>query len=175
MISTMFILWFRLRKLYFYILLLTILIGGSLYVWFVDMPGGQFAHRFYIWDHTFSHALKFSPFFGSGIGSFARWAPMMNQGALNPAPLVWIWAHNEFLQVFFEMGIAGLVIIFCYIKGMFKGFAQTIKGNTTVALFGCFLAILLVSSFHFNFHLGKTAPVCIFLMALFHLKTLEAK
>lgn len=174
-ITTMFLLSYRMKKVFFLLLLSLLCAAGAYYIFFIDMPSGQFASRLFIWEHTFSHALKTSPFFGVGVGKFAAFAPLMKQGGGNPEPLMWIWAHNEFLQVFFELGIAGLTILGLYISGLWNKFRLYSENREIQSLFACFLAILLVSFFHFPFHLGKLAPMCIVLMALLHAKFVEVR
>lgn len=150
-----------------------ILTGGVWYVCFVDMPMGQFGSRFVIWKWSLSTFLTKSPFFGLGLAKFGAIGPQTMQGGGNPEPLTWIWVHNEFLQGAFETGIIGLTILIIFIRARFEEFKKNWQDREIQALFGSFLAILMISFFHFPFHLGKMAPLCIFLMALYHAKVIE--
>ena len=169
-LSLSFILYFR-NKWLFYVLGAAMLIGGITYIIIYDMPGGQFGERFRVWGMAFSQVIKMSPFFGHGIGLFARWAPQTSQGGGNPDALTWIWAHNEYLQVLFELGIIGVVSIVMCIKGVVKDFMKNFEDRELQCLFACFLALLVVSFFHFPFHIARMAGISLFLIALLQAKS----
>lgn len=175
-ISLGFLLYFRLRRWGFYSLFILVAVAGAYFVLKYDMPGGQFDERFKIWFVTASAALKNAPFMGLGLGKFSEWLPLMMQKTVS-TPLVWAWAHNEFIQVFFEMGIAGFVMLIAYIRGRFSDFfgnPKNMKDHGSQALFACFMSVLFVSFFHFPFHVGKLAGICVFIMAFSHAKSNEA-
>ena len=88
----------------------------------------------------------------------------------------WAHTHNEFLQVFFDLGMFGLVFIFGYTGSMFRRFYRWgRKSENAIALMACFCAILVVSFGHFPFQIARLAGPFIVLMALcdFYLKRLE--
>ena len=171
-VSLIMVAYFRMNKKIFSVILLALVVAGAYYILKFDMPTGQFNQRLMMWHRTLAQGLTQSPFFGLGIGSFGRWSPQSDQLTVTEK-LTWIWAHNEFLQAFFEMGISGLVIILCFIRGRFIDFKKHMKIPELQALFGCFVSILVVSFFHFPWHQGKTVGLCLFLMAIFHARVAE--
>jgi len=172
--STLLILRFRLNKWLFWSVCAGILALGAVYILNFDMPGGQFLERFKVWWFTFSYSLKSNVFFGNGLGSFAVLGVSTKQKTVSEL-LNWVWVHNEFLQAFFEAGLAGIVLIFVFVRERVEGFLKFRNDCQTQILFAAFLGLLLVSFFHFPFHLGRFAPLCVFVMALMgaKLKDLE--
>jgi len=185
--GTLFVLYYQSKRwIYFFLVLILFLTGGAAYVLKYDMPGGQFQERFKVWWTSSSRVLKQNPYFGLGGGKFAHSKFITPQGVemdvidyataerrkipvkLPYPPLSWIWAHNEFLQFFFEFGIVGFVLIVLFLKNRVTDFRRFRKDNQLQCLFGCLIAIVVFSFFHFPFHLGKTVGLCLFLMALFH-------
>lgn len=80
----------------------------------------------------------------------------------------WAEAHNDFLQVFFEFGLIGLVLIGWYIYDIFKRFFKLglEKNWFALSLLSSFIAILIVTNGHFTFHLTKLGGPAIVVMAL---------
>lgn len=152
--------------------LLLALSAGTYYVLKVDMPGGNFHYRFIVWFMGIKEVLRSSLYLGLGIGSWFQWAPQTDQ-LTNPQPLTWLWAHNEYLQVFFELGAVGLVILLVFLSNRFKQFEQTEKSFELDCLFASFFSLCLISVLHFPFHMGRFAPLAVFIMALFHTKMIE--
>ncbi len=69
--------------------------------------------RTYIWKKTFDYWWKQgNHYFGLGPGSFALYGPGISLQNRQPNTIqtVFIWMHNEYLQVLFELGIIGLVL-----------------------------------------------------------------
>lgn len=167
--SVGFILYFRVnKKLYFSILLLMLAAGFS-YIFLFDMPGGQFNERFKVWFFSMSHVLRNSPFLGYSLGSFGGFNLITNQ-ATTAEKLHWIWLHNEFLQMIFEGGIIGLVIVLGYLKGRWKEFIKYSSIKEVQILFGSLISLVVISLFNFPFHIEKTAGLAVFLMALYQAK-----
>ena len=65
--------------------------------------------RWPVWRHTIL-AIWAQPF-GHGLGSFAQIFPWIMQGKVEPDML---HAHNEYLQVGFEMGVQGMLLVAIY-------------------------------------------------------------
>lgn len=171
-VTILFLLWYRLKKWIFALMCLGMLAGGSFYIVKYDMPGGQFAARLPIWHQTYSKTLKISPYLGFGAGSYMKWAPQQKQETV-PDKKIWIWAHNEYIQLFYEAGVAGLVIILIFLGYRCKDFSKHSKDRELQVLFSGILAVMMVSFFHFPFHVGKFAALCTFVFALFHAKIME--
>lgn len=157
----------KLPKRTFYLALILICSAFYMYVFKFDMPTGQFGERFQVWFATTTLTLKKDLYFGQGLGTFAGLGVITIQH--NSSPQNWIWCHNEFLQLWYESGVFGLLIVVLFIiqnvKALFKYRLKTII-NEYVFLLASFISILCVSFLHFPFHLGRFAGVFIFFMAL---------
>lgn len=85
----------------------------------------------------------------------------------------WAQAHNEFLQVFFETGFIGVLIVIFYIVDLFKRFLKYGKKSRVVlALMSAFVGILVVSLGHFPFHLARLTGSYLVIMAFLDLSLL---
>lgn len=152
-------------------LLLTVSVG-AFYILKYDMPGGSFGYRFTVWLMGLRQVMGTSLFMGLGIGSWYQWGPQTRQ-LTNDIPLTWLWAHNEYLQVLFELGVAGFVMVMVYIKNRFKDFEKAAGNFELDCLFATFISLCLISILHFPFHLGRFAALSVFVMASLHAKTIE--
>lgn len=143
------------------------------YVIFQDMPGGEFQRRFIIWHESLKHVLRESPFFGMGLGGFAKLAPVtqtFSKSILGNQTQIWIWAHNEFFQVLFELGLVGFFILMAWTRERFRDFNKTVD-DKSFYLFMSFISICFISFMHFPFHVARFAGICVFLMATFQAST----
>lgn len=145
---------------------------GVYYIVAIDSPSGQFGSRFETWHLTLSYAMKKNIFLGSGLGSFASWEPLTTQ-LTQTEKLSWLWAHNEYLQTFFEGGLVLLSVIFIYLKGVFDDFKILSVDPIIRFSFVSIISIAIISFFHFPFHLGRFVPVCLVLMAVFNARKCE--
>lgn len=166
--------WFDLKRKAFIGLVLALFLIGAAYVLKYDMPGGQFGDRFKVWHQTISFSLKTNPVLGVGIGSFSKWNPTTVQGTTEER-LPWIWAHNEYLQTYFEGGLFALFLMWSYVAGFFKNMIRLISDRESRAICASFLTVLMISFFHFPFHLSRLAIPCLFIMAMYEIKASKCK
>lgn len=152
-------------KKWFYAVVSGLFIASACYVIFYDMPGGQFAERLKVWHATISLSLKSNPWIGNGIGSFAKMNLNTIQG--NNTLIGWTWAHNEFVQAFYEFGIVGLVMIFAFLHKHLKDLKYFDRDKSTIALGASVWAVIMVSLFHFPFHIGRFSHICLFLIGAY--------
>lgn len=89
----------------------------------------------------------------------------------------WNPAHNEFLQVFFDSGLVGLLIVFGYIFDIFRRFFfyGLQKDPVALTLAASFVSIILVSFAHFPFHLARLGGVFIVILAMLETCILRAE
>lgn len=87
---------------------------------------------------------------------------------------IWSEAHNEYLQLFFELGLIGLFLILGFIYDLLRR-AFKYGSKDTAPLVASFLAILVISFGHFPFHLARTAGPLIVLIALLEGSVLSRK
>jgi tetratricopeptide (TPR) repeat protein len=115
--------------------------------------------RFMIWEQTWQ-LIQHAPWLGHGLGAFP-W--LYNQARL---PLEncssGFYAHNDYLQFAFELGIPSIIILFLLIlsfckKQFFqlKVLADSSKNEAT-AIFCGLLAVCLQSFFTYNFSIPST-------------------
>lgn len=72
---------------------------------------------------------------GLGTGSFEWAAPLIQ----NQPKAIFIWMHNEYLQILFEQGITGLLLSLCLIVFcLFKSFKRPWLFSTIIGLLVCF-------------------------------------
>ena len=81
----------------------------------------------------------------------------------------WLPAHNEFLQVFFDTGIIGILIFGAYILDIFKRFFIFGTTELHLALMSSFVAILIVSFAHFPFQIVRLSAPFISILAFLDL------
>lgn len=158
-VSFMVVVWFW-HKSIFWPLLIASLIAACFYVFRIDMPSGEFGKRLSVWTAGIN-ILKNKMWFGYGLGVWKELHFVGIQG--NGQPEEWAWAHNEYMQLWFEQGVIGMGLLFFYFKNLFKYFYLD---NDGVIILSAFVGLLIVSFFHFPFHLGKFAGLCVFVLAL---------
>lgn len=148
--------WFRNRKLFWFSSFFLVL-GAFFYVFYFDMPSGQFNKRFEVWK-TGVRYLKDHIWLGFGLGGWAEAKFVGIQG--NGKPEEWLWAHNEFLQYLFELGLIGGLFLFGYFRELHK------KMNRSLVPLAAFMNLMIVSFAHFPFHVGRLAGFSAFIIGL---------
>lgn len=150
-----------------------VLAASVAFVVFYDFPGGQFGERFKTWLGVSELAMKMNPITGSGIGSFKQlnFALMQDNGE----PIVWTWVHNEFIQSFYEIGAIGVGLILYYLHRI-KFYADWFGKDKMLTVFSaCVIAVLVISLFHFPFHLARFSHLLAFLFAIYHARGEDLK
>lgn len=152
---------------------LTVLAAGICFVIFYDMPGGQFGERLKVWKGATSYVMHGNPIMGEGIGSFKalNFATVQKSGEL----INWSWVHNEFVQGFFEIGIIGMAIVFCFLGERQKEFEMCGKDKIMQVFYCSCISILIISIFHFPFHLSRFSHLIAFFFAGLHARREDMK
>lgn len=83
----------------------------------------------------------------------------------------WDAAHNEYLQITFELGFPAIAIIGFIFYGIFMRFKRSKRDNATVALTACLIAFFISCMGHFPLHLARIGHILPVLMGLFYLTT----
>lgn len=138
---------------------------ASAYIIFIDIPGGGvgMVKRFPVWGKSVE-VLRSTPWFGAGLGSWLRtgFTTVQNNGVQE----TWTWAHNDFLQWMFETGIAGIILLWVWLRDMFR--------NCRDAICLSALSILcMITFFHFPFHIARLAGLGCFIIACVEAKRSE--
>lgn len=95
---------------------------------------------------------------GHGLGSFSR--AKINVSKSGNATSWMAQAHNEYIQVYFELGLIGLAIILGFIGSLIIRFTKTfIRTNTVMIISSSLVSLIILSSLSFNFHHALTAMV----------------
>ncbi|MEK7790465.1 MAG: O-antigen ligase family protein [Deltaproteobacteria bacterium] len=127
--------------------------------------------RFVMWKNTVS-MISDHPLLGVGIGNFN----LIYHHYVTPEdryriPEDWNYyyvrqAHNEYLQIFSELGIIGIFLFFVFLGWILKSSISYLRKNKDDAIFSglflSFLGSLIISFFVFNF---QTAPTSYFFVA----------
>ena len=66
----------------------------------------------------------------------------------------------------------GVMLVIAYTRNILKMFVQSYKEKRTQFMTSAMIALVVTAFFHFPFHIGRLAGLCVFLIALYHL-TLE--
>lgn len=165
-VSLMIIVWYWHKSIFWPLFIISMAIA-SFYVFRIDMPSGEFGKRLSVWCAGIN-ILKNKMWLGYGIG---KWKDMHFVGIQgNGQPEEWAWAHNEYMQLWFEQGVVGVCLLFLYLKNVFKSFCADRDG---AVIFSAFVGLLIVSFFHFPFHLAKFASLGILILALIEAKKSE--
>jgi O-antigen ligase len=122
--------------------------------------------RFRIWRLTFLN-IKEKFITGFGLGTFG----ISNIGETS---FHWQHAHNEYLQIVFEAGIIGLVLVIWCIWDYFKNFSS-LKTDLTIRLASMFFGFCLLCGVTFFSHLWQTAVIGMFAFASIYCITNEVK
>lgn len=140
---------------WFWIMLSVILASALVFILKYDMPSGEFSKRFYVWGSGLA-IVRGKPLFGLGLGAWASTGFTSIQR--NGQPETWLWAHNEYLQFLFEAGITGVIILWLYVKDLYR---NTISHTAGVA----FAGLLMISFLHFPFQIARLACMAIYIIA----------
>lgn len=158
--SLLFLLWHKNKKI-FWAVFIAAVAAGVFYILKIDMPSGQFPKRFNIWFAGINYIAGSKPWFGMGLGSWAVTGFTTLQE--NGQPQTWTWAHNEFIQWIFEAGIIGLVLLYCYFKNIWSRIDLTFHRHRMAI--SILIPLVVVSLFHFPFHLGRFAGLACYMLA----------
>jgi len=94
------------------ILLILIFITGGIFYAFYNPEFFSLTGRVELWKITWNKFLE-APFFGHGLGSFEMFQ-------FKPGNTVTFFAHNEYLQILFDIGIVGFSIFVLFVVDLFK-------------------------------------------------------
>jgi O-antigen ligase len=128
--------------------------------------------RFLIWEQTWA-IIKESPWFGKGLGVFGLVFPS-HQNPLDTS--AGFMVHNDYLQIWFEAGLPGLVLLLAIYVSAFVLFIRTLRNRRLsktrvieiAGIFSGLLAVALHSFVNFNLYILPTSLVAGVMLARFH-------
>ncbi|HKG21824.1 MAG TPA: O-antigen ligase family protein [Blastocatellia bacterium] len=130
-------------------------------------PQAAQASRAVIWKDTLE-MFKAHPLLGVGLGAFATAYPVYGQGN---GSIVIAQAHNDYLQILADAGVAGLALALCFVLLVFRHAARGMRSSdplvAAVALGsgGGLFALLVHSLVDFNLQLPSNALMFLLLSA----------
>lgn len=182
----MFVLFFKIKKITWFLIILLFLSGGIYYTTKVDHLGTE---RFPVWKKVLKDCYV-HPFTGWGLDSFRNKTPNKDfkyaQEVLHYDEYThedgtkytdvthinwWDNPHNLYISLAFEFGAVGLFIFIGFIRQNVMRFSYAVKDMNTIALFGFVLVFLAVSAGHFPIFLARCAVFIIPAFALLEVST----
>jgi len=141
--------------------------GVLLYVLLIDGFGTE---RLEVWRRGLL-LYKQHWLLGSGIGHWKAVAPVIDGNR-------WTYAHNEYLQGLFEMGIPFAVIVFGYLCRVavrtwriFSAAGRDARPTNTMIAATALVVVAANAGINFPFHVATTAMVAVTWMALFEIES----
>ena len=118
---------------------------------FIDRLGLE---RIDIWKDLVVQSANWRSLIGQGMGKFA------SLGVIDKTGTYWDNPHNEYLQVYFELGLIGLLLLLGYFIDLFRRFLR-FKTPQTILLFSCITVLLINSLGMFPMQVAPTAFLAI--------------
>lgn len=146
----------------FVVLFIISVFAAGFFLKFIDGFGTE---RLIIWKKLVLRSFRYwkaLPFLvGEGLGKFQHLKVVEKDISTS----VWTNPHNEYLQVYFELGVFGLFFIIGYLLNLFKRFLK-VRTELTVALFSSICVVLIFSIGNFPFQIAPLAFLAITCFAL---------
>jgi len=126
-----------------------------------EEANGRFAEWGRIWEtFTSEYEKRLQTVTGFGAGSYEMFYPVIRKNR-------WGDAHNDTLEMTFNFGIAGILILFMAVKHRFKELMKIRNEQTGVLLCGL-LTLYLCSLFSFPFKIPTTLFYGVVIIGLLH-------
>ena len=193
-VASMVLYFFLTNKKIFRILVVVSIVAFFIFVFEIDKISlADFGTRFAAWNYAVKSTiagraliqypngrqflLSCNPIFGYGLGNFNSIFPYIPQQVgiylgkvgynFNYIDEKFTHAHNDYIEIFFEMGYAGLVIMFGLIGGFFYNFYKSKKSKELVLYFSCILAYLLNSMGNFLSNIAVSGMLLVVFYGLY--------
>lgn len=137
-----------------------ILLSAGLLVGFFLKIDTMGLERVEIWKECFKQTFGWRSVVGRGM---ARFKHMM---IIDETGTEWTNPHNEYIQIYFELGLIGLLIFLGYFVDTFRKFLRMFKDRQALVLASGVVAVLISCIGMFPFQLAPTALVAITYIAL---------
>lgn len=162
--GVLFILWFRMpRKTWFLLVLLVGAIIGN-YIYHIDAP--QFA-RFELWKIALKQVSQ-HPVIGLGLDSFRNITPTSPLFVSN-TNRPWDNPHNLYVSLFYEWGIVAIILLIGYLRQMGEKFKRAVKDPLVLSLTGFMIVFFIVCMAHFPMFLARCTCFLIPMFALWEI------
>lgn len=139
-------------------------------IWMI--AGGKFRQNIHMdnsrlltWINTTKLSMEY-PVMGWGIGTYKVLFPVY--GRVN-FEIPWKTAHNDYLQVLFEMGLSGILFMFAYCWNVLsRMFVLMRRSILRERAFMCLIGLAMIASnmvYHFPTKMIQAVPIIIFFLA----------
>lgn len=170
-IGLIFVLWYKIPKTIWIVIVSIVVLLCGFYYLRVEHPGYE---RIAQWKNTLNDGMR-HPVTGWGLDSFRNTTSYKDFKYINStrkieqgtAVVWWDNPHNLLLSLFFEFGFIGLFLLGGYLRQCGIWFIKSVKDLNTIGLFGFIIVAGLLSQAHFILFLARTAVIVIIGAALF--------
>ncbi len=110
-----------------------------------------------------------NPWLGFGIGNFQRISPHTQRHFIKYSQKhTYAHAHNDLVEVYFEMGIVGLILVLLIIIDIVYKFIVTRKTKILIISFTCLLSQFIASLGIFTVHTAMSGMLLIVMLGIFY-------
>ena len=184
------------KRWQFFSLLLLLFLGGSFFILKIDSPMGMYKTRPPMWKVVLKETLR-HPVLGYGLNSIRegniRFIKRCDSNKTLPAKRIegnkfaipekcdkfdwWDNVHNEYLQLFYEFGVFGLICVVMILIYIIKRFINIPKpySEELIGCIGYFIALMCASIVQFPLHLARLAHLLPVMLAFFVILTEQNK
>jgi hypothetical protein len=115
--------------------------------------------RFWAWSQIIHKGWETRPIVGNGINS------LMWFGIVDSTHQWWAEAHNDFVQIFLELGFIGLTLFVGFIVSRFVVFFKDKRNNKQICIMSGLVVFLVSSLTLFSFHLAQLGFIALVMLA----------
>ena len=142
------------KKITLWIILSCITLG--LFTIFIKFPNFD---RIYIWDKLIHSTVNSRPIIGRGINFFSQ------LNIIDKTNTPWTEAHNDYLQMWLELGFIGVGLFMAFVVNIFKDFFSKIRSHKEICIASSLVAWLVLGISLFPMHLAQFSFYAIILLA----------
>jgi hypothetical protein len=111
--------------------------------------------------------IKCSPWIGYGLGSFPLLIPNYSSQKFNPSNSKYNHAHNDPIEVLFDLGILGFIFLGLLLLSVWRRFVISVDSVELSVLGLCLLSYFLCSLSYFASHMPATGMLLVVIYGLF--------
>ena len=127
--------------------------------------------RFGAWMHAISLCLDREAWLlGFGLGSWPTLFP-----ATYDQTVIWTHAHNEFIQLWFELGALGILCVLLYTRFLIISIINNYANRVLILAGSGIISIILCSMGNFPMHLSGTAVIAVGWLAVYEIEAQGAR